>query len=135
MALEKSMMIAASGMRAQGTRLRVIAENIANAGSMAETAGGEPYRRKTVTFSNLLDRELGARTVEVSRVREDKSDFGLRYDPTHPAADEAGYIRTPNVKIAIEMMDFREAQRSYEANLNMIEVSRTMLRNTLELLR
>lgn len=135
MALEKSMIIAASGMRAQGTRLRVIAENIANAGSMAETTGGEPYRRKTVTFSNLLDRELGARTVEVSRVREDKSDFGLRHDPMHPAADAAGYIKTPNVKIAVEMMDFREAQRSYEANLNMIEVSRTMLRNTLELLR
>ena len=135
MALEKSMMIAASGMRAQGTRLRVIAENIANAGSMAETTGGEPYRRKTVSFANELDRELGARTVKVSRVREDKSDFGLRYDPTHPAADEAGYIKTPNVKVAIEMMDFREAQRSYEANLNMIEVSRTMLRNTLDLLR
>lgn len=135
MALEKSMIIAASGMRAQGTRLRVIAENIANAGSMAETTGGEPYRRKTVTFSNLLDRELGARTVEVSRIREDKSDFGLRHDPTHPAADDAGYIKTPNVKIAVEMMDFREAQRSYEANLNMIEVSRTMLQRTLELLR
>jgi flagellar basal-body rod protein FlgC len=117
MALEKSMIIAASEMRAQGTRLRVIAENIANAGSMAETTGGEPYRRKTVTFSNLLDRELG------------------RHDPTHPAADAAVYIKTPNVKIAVEMMDFREAQRSYEANLNMIEVSRTMLRNTLELLR
>lgn len=135
MALEKSMMIAASGMRAQGTRLRVIAENIANAGSMADTTGGDPYRRKTVTFSNALDRELGARTVEVSRVREDKSDFGFRYDPTHPAADDAGYIKTPNVKVAVEMMDFREAQRSYEANLNMIEVSRTMLRSTLDLLR
>lgn len=128
-------MIAASGMQAQGTRLRIIAENIANAGSMAETAGGDPYRRKTVTFSNLLDRELGARTVEVSRVREDKSDFGLRYEPTHPAADEDGYIKTPNVKIAIEMMDFREAQRSYEANLNMIDVSRRMLQSTLQLLR
>ncbi len=135
MALEKSMMIAASGMRAQGTRLRIIAENIANAGSMAETPGGDPYRRKTVTFSNLLDRELGVRTVEVSRVREDKSDFGLRFDPTHPAADEDGYIKTPNVKTTIETMDFREAQRSYEANLNMIEVSRAMLRSTLELLR
>ena len=135
MALEKSMMIAASGMRAQGTRLRIIAENIANAGSMAETPGGDPYRRKTVTFSNVLDRELGVRTVEVSRVREDKSDFGLRFDPTHPAADEDGYIKTPNVKTTIETMDFREAQRSYEANLNMIEVSRAMLRSTLELLR
>lgn len=135
MDLEKSIQISASGMKAQGTRLRVIAENIANAGSVAEQPGDDPYRRKMVIFKNVLDRELGARTVEVSRVREDMSDFGLRYDPAHPAANEEGYVRTPNVKSLVEMMDMREAQRSYEANLNLIESSKSMLARTLDLLR
>ena len=135
MDLEKSIQISASGMKAQGTRLRVIAENIANAGSVAEQPGDDPYRRKMVIFKNVLDRELGARTVEVSRVREDMSDFRLRYDPAHPAANEEGYVRTPNVKSLVEMMDMREAQRSYEANLNLIESSKSMLARTLDLLR
>ena len=135
MDLEKSIQISASGMKAQGTRLRVIAENIANAGSVAEQPGDDPYRRKMVIFKNVLDRELGARTVEVSRVREDMSDFRLRYDPAHPATNEEGYVRTPNVKSLVEMMDMREAQRSYEANLNLIESSKSMLARTLDLLR
>lgn len=135
MPLAKSMLIAASGMKAQGTRLRIIAENLANAGSTADRPDGDPYRRKTVTFQNVLDRTLGSRVVKVGRVGEDKSDFGLKYEPAHPAANQDGYVKTPNVKPLIEMMDMREAHRSYDANLNMIEVTKSMLRRTLDLLR
>ncbi|MEM9682853.1 MAG: flagellar basal body rod protein FlgC [Pseudomonadota bacterium] len=135
MGFEKSLMIAAAGMKAQGDRLRVIAENLANRDSTADVAGGDPYARRVVTFKNVLDREINAHMVEVDRVRKDKSDFPLVYDPTHPGANEEGYVKTPNVNGLVEMMDMREAQRSYEANLNMIEVSKSMLTRTLELLR
>lgn len=135
MPLQESMLISAAGMKAQGTRLRVIAENIANAGSMAERPGGDPYRRRIVTFHNVLDRELDARIVTARRIREDQSQFGLRFDPAHPAADANGYIKTPNVNTLIEMTDMREAHRSYEANLNMIEATKSMLNRTVDLLR
>ena len=135
MSFEKSMFIAASGMRAQGTRLRVIAENIANSGSVAEQPNGDPYRRRMVLFQNILDREMDARIVKVKRVGKDMSDFKLSYDPSHPAANEDGYVKTPNVNTLVEMMDMREAQRSYEANLNMIDVTKSMLSRTLNLLR
>ena len=97
MKLEQSLMLAVAGMKAQGTRMRVIAENIANAESLGETPGADPYRRKLVTFKNVLDRTMGAETVSVARVRPDMSDFRLTYDPEHPAADENGYVRMPNV--------------------------------------
>ena len=135
MGFEKSLTIAAAGMKAQGERLRVIAENLANRDSAADVAGGDPYARRVVTFKNVLNREIDAQTVEVDRVRNDKSDFPLVYDPTHPGANEEGYVKMPNVNSLVEMMDMREAQRSYEANLNMIEVSKSMLTRTLELLR
>ena len=135
MGFEKSLILSAAGMKAQGERLRVIAENLANGDSTATTPGGDPYRRKVVTFQNVLDRELHMNLVEVDRVREDKSEFPLKYDPTHPAANKDGYVKMPNVNTLIEMMDMREAQRSYEANLNMIEVSKSMLSRTLDLLR
>jgi flagellar basal-body rod protein FlgC len=135
MGFEKSLILSAAGMKAQGERLRVIAENLANGDSTASTPGGDPYRRKVVTFQNVLDRELHMNLVEVDRVREDKSEFPLKYDPTNPAANKDGYVKMPNVNTLIEMMDMREAQRSYEANLNMIEVSKSMLSRTLDLLR
>ena len=135
MGFEKSLMIAAAGMKAQGDRLRVIAENLANRDSAADVAGGDPYTRRVVTFKNVLDREINANMVKVDRVREDKSSYPLVYDPTHPGANEEGYVKMPNVNGLVEMMDLREAQRSYEANLNMIEVSKSMLTRTLELLR
>lgn len=135
MSFEKSMFIAASGMKAQGTRLRVIAENIANSGSVAEQPDGDPYRRRMTIFQNILDREMDARIVKVKRVREDMSDFGLTHDPSHPAANADGYVKTPNVNTLVEMMDMREAQRSYEANLNMIDVTKSMMSRTLDLLR
>jgi flagellar basal-body rod protein FlgC len=135
MGFEKSLILSAAGMKAQGERLRVIAENLANGDSAATVPGGDPYRRKVVTFQNVLDRELHMNLVGVDRVREDKSEFPLKYDPTHPGANQDGYVKTPNVNTLIEMMDMREAQRSYEANLNMIEVSNAMLSRTLDLLR
>lgn len=135
MDLVKSMMIAASGMRAQSGRMRVLAENIANSQSAATTPDGEPYRRQIVTFASELDRELGARVVSVGKPIQDPSDFELKYMPGHPAADENGYVQMPNVNGLVEAMDMKEAQRSYEANLNMIKVSRRMLSQTIELLR
>ncbi|VAX04766.1 Flagellar basal-body rod protein FlgC [hydrothermal vent metagenome] len=135
MDLSKAMMISAAGMKAQGTRMRVIAENIANAKSVALSPGSDPYRRKVVTFSNEVDRELGFSRVKVNKVTHDQSDFGMRFEPGHPAADENGYIKTPNVNGLIEAMDMKQSQRSYEANLNSIEVSKKMMMRTLDLLR
>lgn len=131
----KTLDIAASGLIAQNARIRVVAENLANADSLADTPGGAPYRRRLVTFKNELDREIGARRVEVKGVKDDPSPFGQRFEPGHPAANAEGFVLTPNVKSLIEMMDLREAQRGYEANLRVIEVARTMLTRTIELLR
>ena len=135
MDLMESLMISAAGMRAQGQRLRVVAENLANADSVAEVPGGDPYRRKTISFKNQLDRELGLETVQVGKLGEDPSDFRMKYDPGNPAADGKGYVKLPNVNSLIEMSDMREAQRSYEANLKAIEVARSMLQRTIDLIR
>lgn len=135
MDLAKAMMISAAGMKVQSVRMRVIAENLANAGSVATGPGVDPYRRKTVTFINVLDSAMGVTRVKVNRVTFDSSEFGSRYDPGHPAADENGYIKTPNVNGLIEAMDMKQSQRSYEANLNSIEVSKSMMMRTLDLLR
>ena len=131
-----AMSISASGMRAQGTRLRVISENIANAGTTGDTPGADPYQRQIISFKNELDREMGIRKVEVDDIGVDtESDFLLKYEPDHPAANEEGYVKYPNVKTMIEVMDSREAQRSYEANLGMIEQARAMALRTIDMLR
>jgi len=135
MDLGDAMHVSAAGMRVQGERLRVVAQNLANAESTALTPGGEPYRRQTITFHNALDRELGVERVEVARVGDDRSPFGRKLDPGHPAADADGYVLTPNVNPLLEMMDLREAQRSYEANLNAMGLTRSMLQRTVDLLR
>lgn len=135
MDLYKSMAVSASGMKAQGTRLKVISENLANANTTAETPGDLPYRRKTVIFKNELDRAMDVDKVRVAKVDVDKSDFQRRYDPSHPSADADGYVLMPNVNSVVEAMDMREAQRSYEANLSAIDTARQMLTRTLELLR
>jgi flagellar basal-body rod protein FlgC len=131
----KSMAIAASGLKAQSGRMRVISENIANAESTAQRPGANPYRRKIPTFRSEVDRALGAQTVAMGRVRHDQSDFRVKYEPGHPSADEKGYVKYPNVNSLIEMTDMREAQRSYEANLNVIGATRRMIQRTLDLLR
>jgi flagellar basal-body rod protein FlgC len=135
MDLVKAMAMAAKGMKAQGVRMKVISENLANADTTPSAPGQDPYRRQVVTFKNELDRSEGVRNVEVDRIEADKSDFLIKYAPNHPAADEMGYIRTPNVNTLVEMMDMREAQRSYEANLGVIEMSRAMLMRMVDLLR
>jgi flagellar basal-body rod protein FlgC len=131
----KSMGIAASGLRAQAGRMRVISENIANSDSTAQQAGGDPYRRKIPTFNSQLDRSLDARVVSLGPVRTDPSDFHVKYEPGHPAADAAGNVKLPNVNPLIEMTDLRDAQRSYEANLNVIGATRRMIARTLDILR
>ena len=125
----------ASGLKAQSTRLRIISENVANAGSTGSTPGADPYRRKTITFKAALDATTGVNEVAVDRIGEDGAAFELAYDPSHPAADERGYVKKPNVKPLLEMVDMREASRSYEANLKTLETSRDMLQRALELLR
>ena len=131
----RSMGIATSGLRAQAGRMRVISENIANAQSTAQTAGGDPYRRKVPTFTSELDRTLDARTVGLGRVRPDMSTFPTRYEPGNPGADVAGNVKVPNVNSLVEMTDMKEAQRSYEANLNIISATRRMIQRTLDILK
>ena len=135
MDLMTSIQISASGMEAQGRRLRVIAENIANNQSLADRPGLDPYRRQTVTFRSVLDDQTGANRVEVDRVLPDRTPFELKFDPQNPAADENGYVKLPNVNILVEMMDMREAQRSYDANMNVVEAAKGMLRRTIDMLR
>jgi flagellar basal-body rod protein FlgC len=127
--------IAVSGMNAQSRRLRVVAENMANADSLPQAPGAEPYRRKIVTFKTELDKETGANKVQVSKVSQDQSQLSRKYDPSHPAADREGYVLAPNVNPLIELMDMREAQRSYEANMNVINASKAMLSKTIDMLR
>lgn len=135
MDLVKALKVSASGLRAQTMRMRVSAENMANADTMGDAAGSDPYRRQTVSFKNILDKTINAKTVAVSQIGVDKTDFEQRYDPGHPAADATGYVKLPNVKSTVEMMDIREAQRSYEANLGAIEAAKNMLSRAIDLLR
>jgi flagellar basal-body rod protein FlgC len=131
----KSLTIAASGLKAQSGRMRIIAENIANADSAPSGVGAEPYRRKIPTFTQHIDRETGASMIEAGRVRRDNSPFRTKYDPGNPSADARGEVRMPNVNGLIENMDMREAQRSYEANLNMVTATRKMINATLAILK
>ncbi|MFQ5346476.1 MAG: flagellar basal body rod protein FlgC [Rhodothalassiaceae bacterium] len=135
MELQKSMLISAAALKAQTLRMRVIAENLANQDSEAASPNEDPYRRKLVTFRNVLDRALGIEKVAVEKVIFDQSDFGSRYDPGHPAADANGYVKTTNVEGLIEAMDMTQAQRTYQANLNAIDAVKSMAVRTLELLR
>jgi len=131
----RSMGIATSGLRAQAGRMRVISENIANADSTAPTSGGDPYRRKVPTFVSALDRTLDAKLVTLGTVAPDRSDFRTKYEPSNPAADATGYVKYPNVNPLVEMSDMRDAQRSYEANLNIISATRRMIQRTLDILK
>lgn len=133
--LVNSMYIAASGMKAQSDRLRVVAENIANVDSTGRSPDQDPYRRKIVTFKNQLDREMDADLVRVGEYGVDKTPFPKKYDPSHPAADADGYVEEPNVNPMLEMVDMREARRAYEANINMVETSKGMLLQTVNMLR
>jgi flagellar basal-body rod protein FlgC len=135
MDINKALAISARGMDAQSTRLRVIAENLANADTTGSTPGADAYRRKTITFANTMDRALGEDTVRVKSIDKDQSDLPLKYDPSHPAANTDGYVKMPNVNSFTELMDMREAERSYSANLNVMQVTRGMLTRTIEMLK
>lgn len=127
--------IAVSGMKAQSERLRIISENMANADSIGIRHGEDPYRRQVVTFKDYIDKETGAKMVKVDKVVPDESQFPLKYDPNHPAANAEGYVAMPNVNPLIEMMDLKEAQRSYDANLSMMQTARDMNSKVLDLLK
>ena len=131
----KSLTIAASGLRAQMGRMRIITENIANADSVAATPGGDPYRRRIVTFAAELDRSIGADVVKLGSVQTDNSDFLVKHEPGNPAANTQGDVKYPNVNTLVEMTDLRDAQRSYESNLNVITATRKMLQLTIDMLK
>ncbi len=135
MDLDKALGIAGRGMDVQTTRLRVIAENLANQDSTGSKPGADPYRRKTVTFENRLDQKLGTDAVRVKQIGRDASEFPLRYEPSNPAANADGYVKLPNVNSIMEVMDMREAERSYSANLAVMQASRSMLSRTIDLLK
>ncbi len=127
--------VAASGMKVQAERLKVIAQNMANADSISTEPGGEPYRRQVVSFQNYVDQETGAQMVRVDKVVKDNSPFEKKYAPNHPGADAQGYVSLPNVNPLIEMMDMKEAQRAYDANLNMLKTAREMNSSVLDILK
>jgi flagellar basal-body rod protein FlgC len=135
MDFSKSMAVAASGMRAQTDRMKVIAENIANANSTSQVKGGDPYRRKIATITQNFDSELDANLVSSGKPLPDKSDFKNQYDPGNPTADAQGYVKLPNVDSLVEIMDMRDAQRSYEADLSMMQTTKQMMASTVDLLK
>ena len=133
--LSATLKIAGSGLEAQSTRLRIVSENIANARSTGDTPGADPYRRKTVTFGSQVDHASGVELVNVKKLGEDEGKFTEEYDPNNPAADQKGYVKLPNVNMLVEMADMREANRSYEANLQTIKQARDLISSTIELLK
>ena len=134
MDFSKSMAVAASGMRAQTDRMKTIAENIANANSTSPIKGADPYRRKIATIKPDFDRELDATLVKPGKPMPDQSDFRSQYDPGNPNADKQGYVKLPNVDSLVEIMDMQEAQRSYEADLSVMDSTKQMLAKTVDLL-
>jgi flagellar basal-body rod protein FlgC len=133
--ITSALKIAASGLEAQSERMRIVSENVANARSTGETPGSDPYRRKTVAFTSEMDRLLGADLVRIKSVGTDRSDFRMEHDPGNPAADQDGYVKMPNVNMLVEMTDMREANRSYEANLQVIKQARELINLTIDLMR
>jgi len=133
--LVSAMAAASSGLRAQTIRIRMSAENLANADTTAVTPGGDPYRRKAPVFRAYVDRETGVEKVKVTGERPDTSPFGEKFDPSNPGADARGYVKTSNVQALIEMADVRDAQRAYEANLNVVESARSMLMSVVQILK
>ena len=132
--LSNSFFIAGSGLRVQGERLKIIAQNIANRDSTSQVPGGDPYRRQLITFTDVMDRAMGVDLVTVGKTTQDNSAFTIEYDPSHPAADAEGYVKLPNVNSLIEIADMRQAQRSYQANLSVVEAARNMISRTIELM-
>ncbi len=133
--LLSSVRAAGSGLSAQSARMRIVSENIANANSTSRVAGGDPYQRKTISFVETLERDSGANLVAIAGISRDKSDFPIEFDPGNPAADNNGKVKLPNINPIIEMADMREANRSYEANLQVIKQARDLISMTIDLMR
>jgi flagellar basal-body rod protein FlgC len=133
--LVASLRVAGSGLETQSARLRIVAENIANAQSTGSAAGADPYARKTITFESEMDRASGEHIVAIKTVGTDTTPFRIEHSPGNPAADENGDVKMPNVDLLFEMADMREANRSYEANLQVVKQTRDMINQTIELLR
>lgn len=133
--LSQAMATAASGMRSQSIRLRIVSENMANANSTSSTPGGDPYRRKTVSFDQVMDKTTGAMLVVPKQIATDQSDFHMEYNPSHPAADSKGYVKTPNVSSVMEAADMRESENSYTANLTVLTQARQLIAKTLDILK
>lgn len=133
--ITSALKIAASGLEAQSERMRIVSENVANARSTGQTPGSDPYRRKIVAFTSEMDRLIGADLVRIKSVGTDRSDFRMEHDPGNPAADQDGYVKMPNVNMLVEMTDMREANRSYEANLQVIKQARELINLTIDLMR
>jgi flagellar basal-body rod protein FlgC len=133
--LQASIKIAGAGLEAQSTRLRIISENVANSQSTANTPGGDPYARKTVSFDNVMDRTAGLSLVRVKNIGVDDTPFAVEQDPGNPAADDKGFVKTPNVNILVELADMREANRTYEANLQVAKQSSDLMSQTVALLK
>jgi flagellar basal-body rod protein FlgC len=131
----KTLMISSAGLKVQTGRMRIIAENVANSDSVASTPGGDPYRRQIPTVTSKFDKELGAEMVKLGKVVPDRTDFEVKYEPNSPAADASGNVKYPNVSPLIEMVDMQSAQRTYEANLNVVSSTRSMLQKTIDILR
>jgi flagellar basal-body rod protein FlgC len=133
--LQATLRIAGSGLEAQSVRLRVISENIANAQSTGDTPGADPYTRQTISFDSALDRSLGAPLVRVKTIGRDDAPYKVEHDPGNPAADAAGFVKMPNVDVLTELADMREANRTYEANLQVAKQSAELLGQTVNLLK
>jgi flagellar basal-body rod protein FlgC len=133
--LMKTVAIAGSGSKFQAERIKVAAENIANEYSTAANPGGDPYRRKVIFPSNTYNPKIDNKLLITKKVGFDKSNFILKYEPNHPASNPQGYVKYPNVNKDIERADAAEAQRSYEANISVIEMSNSMMQKTMEAIR
>ncbi|MDQ8699081.1 flagellar basal body rod protein FlgC [Hyphomicrobium sp. LHD-15] len=133
--MQVAIKVAASGLEAQSRRMLVVSENLANASSTGSTPGANPYTRQTVSFESALDDVSGANLVQVDRVDTDKKPYRIEYDPSHPAADEQGNVKLPNVDMLVELADMRETNRSYEANLQVVKQARSLISMTIDLLR
>ena len=134
-ALTAALKVAASGLGAQSERMRVVSENLANAQSTGSTPGADPYRRKTISFISELDRASGGSMVEINSIAQDPADFPVEFQPGNQAADEKGYVKMPNVNVLVEMADMTEANRSYEANLQVVKQARDLISMTIDLMR
>ena len=133
--LQATLRIAGSGLEAQSVRLRVISENIANSQSTGDTPGADPYTRQTISFDSVLDRSLGVPLVRIKTIGRDDAPFKIEHDPGNPAADAGGFVKMPNVDMLTELADMREANRTYEANLQVAKQSAEILGQTVSLLK